>query len=784
MRVKKNETNLRKRRLGRKALLLGLVLLLALSPVNWGGAFGGPADGESGAGERRAAAPADADSIWERVYADETVGAEGGSDGDGSAGDTASGPAITVVGVNVKNTDTLEVGIQVGGPDQPLFQSVGLVLEYDRSRLTPIDWQPGWQTVESQTTNASGEAITTSSTAVVAGQEDWKSLAVYTPTWINSGTAQVYEPGGGTGVGAAGKGYLLLQANTEYPYSLPTARQIVTVKFQYTGDSVGTGGAITPAASFADVGLALAGAEGSGLSEGKKVAYTSRVKHVGLYHTGKAFYYNGALRDDGSGNAEEDPTLSGRTLAVNFSASIVEGETQQAAGGGTGDVAVLSFYDWDETMLGSSIISKTAGEEEIKEALIAFSQSQYAVASGGDKPTEFPADLTNESYVDNAAFPLTYKKGYNFAGWVRADGKEGSEPLTEAFTAYETLGETPEADGSYPKGSFNAARWKYEAGPNGGSWGNIVLKAGYVENAWCNYRGEGVTEAQKSFYVISDFSYNRYGAAIVNLSNGTVTREGGNYSIKMTVNRLNGAGYGVTRLYEPVVRAAYTMNVGGTDMNMYAYVALNGSDQESAELIAPRNASNFTVTVVDAGQRLSNGDKIASYTLADSKSSSQTIQKSVFLPEATLNYFNDKAREHNEVLPNAISADWSNNVANPDFYDLGMYDSEIDQYYYQYGKASDLAGVTNAGQLRNMAKNKITLYMLGKGNRNLTVAEIKEAIAMQTGTANNNKVPAAISTNIRTAYNNVKAAYAANGSQELSADQIAYAINNNGALLP
>ncbi len=624
MRVKKNETNLRKRSRSRKALLLGLALLLALSPVNWGGVFGGPADGESG------------------VYADTA----GGSDGGGSAGDTASGPAITVVGVNVKNTDTLEVGIQVGGPDQPLFQSVGLVLEYDRSRLTPMDWQPGWQTVESQTTNVSGEAITTSSTAVVAGQEDWKSLAVYTPTWINSGTAQVYDPGDGTGVGAAGKGYLLLQANTEYPYSLPTARQIVTVKFQYTGDSVGTGGAITPAASFADVGLDLAGAEGSGLSEGKKVAYTSRIKHVGLYHTGNAFYYNGALRDDGSGNAQEDPTLAGQKLAVNFGASIVEGETQQAAGGGTGDVAVLSFYDWDETMLGNSIISKTAGEEEIKEALTAFSQSQYAVTGGGEKPTEFPADLANESYVDNAAFPLTYKKGYNFAGWVRADGKEGSEPLTEAFTAYETLGETPETDGSYPEGSFNAARWKYEAGPNGGSWGNIVLKAGYVENAWCQISG---VSAQ---YLMTYFEGDMYG--------NSTNVNSGNISIAVTAERVNN-GLGVRRLKKPALRAVYTLN----GVQITFQIDLANSDVAVGRVVIPKSTTDIQFTIVDLyGSNISMaGSMSQDKTFSNQKGNEGGTSLDSYIVLGALHSISKRAAAQNDRLKNGTtSAEWTTGI--------------------------------------------------------------------------------------------------------------------------
>ena len=682
MRVKKNETNLRKRSRSRKALLLGLALLLALSPVNWGGVFGGPADGESG------------------VYADTA----GGSDGGGSAGDTASGPAITVVGVNVKNTDTLEVGIQVGGPDQPLFQSVGLVLEYDRSRLTPMDWQPGWQTVESQTTNASGEAITTSSTAVVAGQEDWKSLAVYTPTWINSGTAQVYDPGDGTGVGAAGKGYLLLQANTEYPYSLPTARQIVTVKFQYTGDSVGTGGAITPAASFADVGLALAGAEGSGLSEGKKVAYTSRIKHVGLYHTGNAFYYNGALRDDGSGNAQEDPTLAGQKLAVNFGASIVEGETQQAAGGGTGDVAVLSFYDWDETMLGSSIISKTAGEEEIKEALTAFSQSQYAVTGGGEKPTEFPADLANESYVDNAAFPLTYKKGYNFAGWVRADGKEGSEPLTEAFTAYETLGETPEADGSYPKGSFNAARWKYEAGPNGGSWGNIVLKAGYVENAWCGATAGG---GSSQYYRVTEQTFGQYGAA---------TASEGNYPIRITAVRQNEDGFGVRRLKEPVFRV--TMTSGQT--KVYLSIVLENKDVAQGEIVAPKSVDSVGVVLIDFAEStnwIGATDKLPTpsyyYKLPENGVS--------FVREGALSYILEQAKLQ---LTDSPKSEWEANISAQSWADAAVTNT-----------AANNVGVTPplpANLLAN-AKNKVLLAVYGTGIEKLDSNLLQQILNMNIG---------------------------------------------------
>gem|GEM_PF-6760277 len=573
--MKKSETSLCKRSFGRKALLLTLALLLAFSPVNWGGVFGGPADGESGAGERRAAAPADADSIWERVYAAETSGAEGGSDGSGSAGDTASGPAITVVGVNVKNTDTLEVGIQVGGPGQPLFQSVGLVLEYDKSRLTPMDWQPGWQSVESQTTNASGEAITTSSTAVVAGQEDWKSLAVYTPTWINSGTAQVYEPGDGTGVGAAGKGYLLLQANTEYPYSLPTARQIVTVKFQYTGDSVGTGGAITPAASFADVGLALAGAatgeSGAGQQAGKNVAYASRIGHVGLYSAASAtntqLFYHTPLKKGGSGNAEEDPTLADRTLAVNFSASIVEGETQQAAGGGTGGAPII-FYDWDGvTQLGAIVVNASDNAGDLQAAVDAFTEQLKATETERQELAAQNPDHITEFWTNLPSKPLTYKKGYTFGRWILLDSQE----LTSYGRAVAVAnGNNMVVIPDPTPADFTKMN---ESG--------LSVKAAYEANADMLDQ----ISASDRYYTVAATGFNRFGFSE-------------NFAIDLKVERKS-RNNGVYRCRKPYLRVQMDMKDGSS---LYQLVSLENVDETTAQTVPNALVDKVSCVVVDGYQ--------------------------------------------------------------------------------------------------------------------------------------------------------------------------------------
>lgn len=253
-------------------------------------------------------------------------------------------------------------------------------------------------------------------------------------------------------------------------------------------------------------------------------------------------------------------------------------EVKIGGGGGGGkaepkDFAAIVFYDWDETYLGSAVIAKTATADDVQAAMNEFVKTKY---SGYTDGMTFPADLANESWVDNGKMPLTYKKGYNFAGWVQVNS-EGKPSLADAFTAYAELGEAGD-DGSYPAGTFNAEKFTLGTAPEGG-WSGFTLKAAYVENVHCN-EGDG-----GYFYSSTSPEYKREGSAAT-----------ANYIIRFTVSRRNGSDSGVTKLRDPAVRIL--MKAGNLQFTLLQRI--KQYDVTEVEVVAPKNIDKAEIYVIDA----------------------------------------------------------------------------------------------------------------------------------------------------------------------------------------
>ena len=239
------------------------------------------------------------------------------------------------------------------------------------------------------------------------------------------------------------------------------------------------------------------------------------------------------------------------------------------------DFRSVTLLDWDDTVLGTAVINKAASGSEVKTAVDAVAETFYA---GSYKDVEaFPEDLSKETYVDDQPVKLlTYKKGYNFAGWADVT----SETMTETFTAYSELsqfrGEGEDDDETEMLDSGT--------GPPADGWKNSYLKAAYVENAFCNFTSAG---RQDALYVVSDVTLGRYGAAAATT---------GNYVLKATVKRENKDGFGVTRLKEPVLKATYTASGGA---KIYLSVTVNGVNELQGEIIAPKQMNSVEFVLID-----------------------------------------------------------------------------------------------------------------------------------------------------------------------------------------
>ncbi|WP_130862730.1 InlB B-repeat-containing protein [Bacilliculturomica massiliensis] len=322
-------------------------------------------------------------------------------------------------------------------------------------------------------------------------------------------------------------------------------------------------------------------------------------------------------------STDENPVglvSGGSTVTVNRNTAVSAVLRKVEGSASPEDFASLTFYDWDETLLGTAVINKEATKADIESALDTIHQTRYSSYGAID------LDSRADTWADDEAYPLTYKKGYNFKGWVQVDGGEGTESLADSFTAYET------AD------AFRAEQWDFSTAPAAG-WGNIVLKAGYVESESCN-QGSGT-----SYYTVTDFSFNRYGAS----NNDSV----GNYSIKFNARRENTAGNGVTRTKEIGLRMAMTTEDGG--VAVYTLSIPENKDVAQGETVVPKSMKSVTITVIEQdgadNYTAAKGRSITNNALVN-KNTSSVVSSKGFVYEGTLTFINEQGIANNQGLSN------------------------------------------------------------------------------------------------------------------------------------
>ncbi len=669
-------------------------------------------------------------------------------------------PQVTLAAVNISGApETLELRMEVAGGS--CFKSAGAVLRYDATKLKLISWD-SQEEVLSAVNRCSDPAVGWTSGAAI--------LPTKGPDDLSSKQSKGYLSEDGS------EGYLYLAAESMLAQTFSEDRYVTAVRFAYVEGTTPTGGGITgggitgggiTGGGITGGGITGGGITGGGVTEegitdgggaGSEVISVGAVipgETIGFVGGGRDFagltdrekelllhsplgakmeygeenranlatklWYLSPLAATAGGLAVEHPGKTDNLLAYPGNVDFEVRETGESVNTGGGpanpdDFASIVLYDWDETLLGSIIIAKEAGETEIQKALDQFVSRRYA---GYTEEITFPADLSQESYQPDPDKPLTYKKGYNFAGWVEVNGGAETESLEEAFTAYPELGVTPSAivDGRpvYPEGTFNAAKWDYSQTPEGG-WNNISLKAGYVENALCNVGG--------SNYTVLAPTYNRYGSA---------SQTVGQYVLNLIFKRENTEGNGVTRLKSPAIRVSYVID----GVTLYSSVTLVNSDLTEGEVIVPRLASEVSATIIDLAE-FANWVGASSKLLENVKNYDKKTEdgKEVgFIYQGTLAFLNEQGILEAQSSPDS---DWASTNNILDFNDLKL----------------DLSRQTEISSRFQLmaARNKLVLLYIGNGGQSVEPTAMQQAIELNAPGVNAANTFNEMKTKVKTAY--------------------------------
>jgi len=623
------------------------------------------------------------------------------------AASAPSSGAISLKVNLVEGADTAEVSLQVDGTVTGTVQSVAAALTYDTHYLTLIDWDAAKTPAVLGETPAAGRTMAPGRVAgkpsLVFQKSVSGSAVTGGATGIETGGAEETGPGGTAG---AAEACVYFGAQGQNGVSLETGKELVTLRFSVTGGAADLTGKLRLAepAEFQDKLTMLAGpatlnvdgtyyrsdwkADGAGMEN--YAPLTVNTDQIAAPTRGPSLYGGGG----GSSGYTLIYNLMGATSGAGITGSALQGQTFDEAGlrqafspltglkagdtvtlpaiqlyrsgyvfkgwhpssdtegniyqpkssftmpegnvafgavmlkeGGAADpseFASLSFYDWDETLLGTAVFAKEASPSEVQDVLDTFLKTKYSSYGAID------LDSTADTWVDNEAYPLTYKKGYNFKGWVQVDGGEGTESLADAFTAYETAAD------------FAADRWDYSAAPAEG-WGNIVLKAGYVESELLAETGTA------AYYTIGNFEGNMYG-------NSTSNRLG-NISITVTAERQNN-GIGVKRMRQPTIRGVYRIG----DSSVYLQASMPNSDVSNAELVIPKTVDSLEIAVVDLNNtNIVNAGANSSNTVFYNRTALDggTIENS-YIVQGALGSVSKRAAEQNDRMRlRTTSTEWT-----------------------------------------------------------------------------------------------------------------------------
>lgn len=619
-------------------------------------------------------------------------------------------PALSVVGRIIESSDGtidnefFELSLKVE-PGAEGFLSAGAVLEYDTSLLQVVDW--------------SGNVIDLSQST------NWiKAMPVPAvgPTQLTGRRAMAYQD---TTEGVT-RAYISLVAEAPQSTALTEEMQnVINVRFRYTDDAakekifkdygiqpsatpeVSPLPSVEPTAEPAPVDEPEASPEASTAPEptgtpapagaefaAEKVftlapddiAAASEVNQSIWYQAddeNTVYYYTTADPADSSLGAHYGTLLTARPAFA-----LTKGESVNSGSGGMtlDQVQVLQFYDWDETFLGARAISASSSNTEVAGVVESFAKLNY--------DGEYKVDnSTNEDrYVENDEKVLTNKKGYNFGGWVEVT----PQTLNTTFTAYATEEEINAAVKDFKKDKLTV------------SGGAAYIKAAYVGNEKLD---SGVAGNIAAFYTYSNFTYDK-------IDNKT-------FAVQFDVKRENSVNQGVTRLKKPVV--SVIIKVSGE--SVYVMSEMTGKDEERVEVVVPKNAEEFSISIMDNGTGKSYLLTKAVSLLGELKpkgvSPSLGVNGEGYVVEGTVVDFNNTMLEAIQSLEEGKRLTAWTLLAAAVFQDMNM-DAAVNSQ--NIGSQNPTAAI-----LSGIARNKLMFYSVANGKKTLNYQEMIDAINMQTG---------------------------------------------------
>ena len=353
-------------------------------------------------------------------------------------------------------------------------------------------------------------------------------------------------------------------------------------------------------------------------------------------------------------------------------------------------INIIHFYDWDGTYLGDNLFWAIGGKEAAYRAVEEFSRKNYAGGYTVDNSTH------EDRYADDASKPLTYKKGYNFGGWVEVS----KETVNSIPTSYATEEE------------INANIKDFEHDSLDYSQNVTHLKAAYIANEALNtWFSEAVDLSTSQYYTFSDFNYTK--------SNNE------NYNIHFVIKRENADGRGVTHLTKPSLCIRSTIG----ENKICSKQDLKGLDKEHVTLSVSRYSTKIEFYIVDiynTDYTVSTGHSSEIQLNAEESCYQDEIRQHGYQIESILWDFNNKLIVGINKLEEGIrDASWETAMSYLVFDRMALGNKINNQNIGEQEPTTVL--------LSSIARNKVLLYSVANGKRRLTYEEIQEAIQMDTG---------------------------------------------------
>lgn len=475
-------------------------------------------------------------------------------------------PVVTVVGNHVTDTDKkgdYELSVYVQGDR---FQTVGVVLSYDREKLTPVGWD---NDTPIEATSGWTKILPTKGADDLAGKPALLCAKATAPapdmedTTDESGTETPESPA------AAGREYLYLGAEALLGrnYSESETR-VVTVRFLLAAEDTKISLPVVGQEESEDFDICLAADEEIlGMSIPGMPLKSTVLDGSDLPVTYK--YQQNLATEEGA--AQNLYTVA---FDTRDGASINTGSREPVGGGGS----AITFFDWD----GRAIDAVSADPETAKDVVEGWE------ALHGDRLS---------------------KPGYQFDRWLvvyeNNDGK-GLQTAGGTFTSNDEAlpDNNPDAadlEHLFEKGNSVFLQAAYYAKTTAAGFDSDLVNGGSSSNA----------DRQ---YSLSDPVFTRYGATDAN---------SGSYSLTITVTREKN-GNGVTRLREPAIWV--TMEpVGGGDP-IYNLLRLENTDETTFEIVTNKQIKRVNYKVIDvykvtnwtgAGERSATLSKDAGYCITN-----------------------------------------------------------------------------------------------------------------------------------------------------------------------